>query len=108
MGTVESLGTSQLPHTITEYVNWIRPTYYTPPGNNRSYAPSLIFGGPPPSILNKLKKAYEADRGEKYEYDGDFDEFGWKRLSNGKYYNRYLKEVVDSHPLMKKKTADNV
>lgn len=104
MGTVESLGINQLPRTITECVNWTRPTYYSPPGKSRSTVPSFVFGGPPPSILNKLKEAYEADRGYKYEDDDHgFDEFGWKQLANGKYYNKFIKEVADSHPLMKKK-----
>ena len=33
MGTVESLGINQLSRTITECVNWTRPTYHSPPGS---------------------------------------------------------------------------
>ncbi|KAG1166913.1 hypothetical protein G6F46_008064 [Rhizopus delemar] len=87
MGTVESLDINQLPRMITERVNWTRPTYYSPPDKAPSIIPSFVFGVPPPSILSKLKEAYKADRGNKYEED---DEFAWKLLTNGKYYNGYL------------------
>ncbi|KAI8082520.1 uncharacterized protein B0P05DRAFT_468312 [Gilbertella persicaria] len=111
MSTVETLGIKQVPKKTSECINWIRSTYYSPPGKTPSGVPSFVFGGPPPSILNKLKEVYEADRGKKYEgveNDGDFDEFGWKLLSNGTYYNKYLKEIADHHPLMKRERKDNI
>lgn len=110
MGTVENLGIKLSREKIAECVNWTRPTYYTPPGKSLSYIPSFVFGSAPPSILDKLKEAYEIDTGSKYdkEVDGQpFDKFGWKQLKDGKYYNKYLDEVVDNHPLLKRKSVDN-
>ncbi|KAI9261373.1 hypothetical protein EDC94DRAFT_610005 [Helicostylum pulchrum] len=91
MGTVNSLGLNQHQYTSTECTNWTRSIYCSPLSKTLSVAPSFVFRGHPSSILNKLKEAYEAGTGKKYEEeDNGYDEFGWKLLSCGRYNNIFF------------------
>ncbi|ORZ12016.1 hypothetical protein BCR42DRAFT_356875 [Absidia repens] len=80
-------------------LSWQRPTWYTPPRNEPklSCLPYDLFGKVVAN--NDLPVSSSQSTSTGIEYDGNPDEFGFVRLTDGRLYNHLQKKIVDRHPL---------
>ncbi|KAG2211113.1 hypothetical protein INT45_009765 [Circinella minor] len=98
--TSERMGREQETSSHCTKVSWIRPTYFTPPGDLlQMIDPELftyeLFPELPTTSENNEQGAKDNDQDEATR---SADENGWIRLTTGKWHNVYSKDTVAYDP----------
>ncbi|CAO3625141.1 unnamed protein product, partial [Mucor hiemalis] len=80
-----------------------RDTYYTPPKGSASKLPSHYYGPPPPSILSSTLQALSRNENAtsvstSEDTDEVYDLYGYRVMEDGKFYNKYTRQVSEVHP----------
>jgi hypothetical protein len=83
---------------------WIRDSWHTPPPETKPELPKLFFIRPdiPPLNLACIGDPTDIAASSKSanpDYDGVPDSYGWVHTHDGRYYNIFIKQTRDQHPL---------
>ena len=98
--TSERMGREQETSSHCTKISWIRPTYFTPPGDPLQTIDSKsltykLFPELPTTSENNEQGPKDNDQDE---ITSSADENGWIRLATGKWHNVYSKDTVAYDP----------